>query len=73
MKNIPDMLAAYDKKRERIFVLARPNVCAVKLGKVWHSSVPVPLEEIDEFYELITDFALVKSLVEEAKAELNIL
>ncbi len=72
LKNIPTKLAAYDKKRNRYFVLAPPLVCAVKMNDVWYQSVPVPLEEIDEYYDLITDLHVVKQLVEEAKAELNI-
>ena len=72
VKNVPSILAAVDKKRNRIFVLAVPNVSAVKMNGVWHLSVSVPFEEIDEYYELITDLKLVQSLVEEAKAELNI-
>ena len=72
MKNVPDILAAIDKKRNRIFVLAIPNLCAVRMDGVWYQSAPVPFEEIDVYYELITDFKLVRSLVEEAKAELNI-
>jgi hypothetical protein len=66
------MLAAYDKKRKRIFVLATPNICAIKIENVWQQTDPVPFEEIDEFYELITDLQIIQSLVEEAKAELNI-
>jgi hypothetical protein len=66
------MLAAVDKQRKRIFVLATPNVCAIKKDGMWYQSAPVPFEEIDEFYELITDLQIVEALVEEAKAELRI-
>jgi len=72
VKNVPSILAAIDRKRDRIFVLAVPNVSAVKMNGVWHMSVPVPFEEIDQYYELITDLKLVQSLVEEAKTELKI-
>jgi hypothetical protein len=72
MAKVPTMLAAFDKKRNRIFVLAQPNVCAVRMDGVWHNSVPVPMDEIDNYYDLITDLRIVKSLVEEAKAALEI-
>ena len=67
------MLAGHDKKRSRYFVLARPNICAVKKDGLWYESVPVSMEEIDEFYELITDLSLVEKLVEEAKTELRLI
>ena len=72
VKNVPSVLAAVDKKRDRIFVLAIPNVCTVRMQGVWHQSVPVPMEEIDEYYELISDLGQVKKLVEESRKELNI-
>jgi hypothetical protein len=71
MSNIPSMLAAYDKKRKRIFVLAIPNVSAVKIDDIWHYAIPLSDEEIDQ-YDLITDLRIVKQLVDEAKAELQI-
>jgi hypothetical protein len=73
IKNVPPVLAAIDKKRNRIFVLAIPNICAVKMDGVWHLSQPIPMEEIDEFYDLITDLRVVQSIVDEAKAELRII
>ena len=72
MQNVPDILAAVDKKRNKVFVLARPNVCAVRMDGVWHLSQPIAMEEIDQYYELVTDLRIAQSLVDEAKAELKI-
>ncbi len=66
------MLAAVDKERNRIFVLAIPDVSAIKMDDVWHQSAPISMGEIDKRYKLITDLKVVASLVEEAKVELNI-
>jgi hypothetical protein len=72
MSKFPNMLAAVDKKRDRIFVMAAPNVCAVKKDGMWYQSAPITPSEIDEYYDLITDMNLVEKIVEEAKEDLRI-
>ncbi|MEO6508656.1 MAG: hypothetical protein ABIO02_01775 [Patescibacteria group bacterium] len=72
MSTVPPILAAVDKKRSRIFVLAVPNLSAVCMDGVWHQSVPIPMEEIDNNYELVTDLKEAEKLVKEAREALNI-
>lgn len=71
--NTPKMLAAIDKKRDRVFVLAAPNICAVKKDGMWYESSPIPFEEVDKYYEMITDLSVVKKLVAEAKEDLRMI
>lgn len=70
--NFPDFLVAVDKKRDRVFVLARPHLIAVRIEGVWHYGKELTDREIEENYDLITDVQLAKSWIEEAKAELKL-
>ena len=66
-KNLPNYLAAIDKKRMRIFVLQVPDLCAVKIEGAWQFCKPIGDEEIKEYYELVTDLKAAKKFVAEAR------
>ena len=70
--NYPDILVAIDKKRDRIFILAKPALVAVKKDGEWHYGEKITDEEIELYYELIADLAVTSKIVAEAKAELRI-
>ena len=67
----PDFLVAIYKKRDRVFVLARPHIMAVKIDGVWHYGKGITDGEIDLHYDLVIDVQLAKSWIEEAKAKLR--
>ncbi len=71
IKNLPNYLAAVDKKTGRIFVLASPNLSAIKIDGVWTYHDPLSDEEIKEF-ELISDLVYAAKLVKEAKNSLGL-
>ncbi len=70
--NYPDFLVAIDKKRDRVFVLERPHLIAVRIDGVWHYGQGITDEEIDLQYELVTDVQTAKSWIKKAKVELRI-
>lgn len=71
MAGTPNYLAAVDKKRQRVFVLATPNLSALRFDNKWHCIEPLSEDEIKN-YELITDLRIVLDLVNEAKRQLNL-
>lgn len=70
--NYPGFLVAVDIKRKRVFVLAKPNLIAVKRDDTWYYGEAISDYEIDRHYELITDLKIAEKWIEEAKTELKI-
>lgn len=72
MKNTthPNYLAAIDYKRDQIFVLAPPNLSAIKINGKWKYCSPLTEEEIPNFV-LVTDYEHSLKLVNEAKEALK--
>jgi len=68
----PDYLVAIDKKRDRVFILAKPALIAVKKDGIWYYGEGITDEEIEKSYELVTDLKMAQSYVEEAKAEMRV-
>ncbi len=68
----PDFLVAVDIKRQRIFVIEKPHLIAVKIENVWNYGMQISDTEIDEYYELVTDVQLAKKIIKEAKEELRL-
>ncbi len=66
----PDYLAAIDKKRNRVFVLATPNLSAIKIDGEWKYCEPLTDEEIAQ-YELVTDLETAMFWVSEARDALT--
>ena len=62
----PPYLAAIDKKRQRVFVLAPPYLSALFTEGEWQYAQPLSDEEIAH-YDLVTDPEVIKKLVEQAK------
>lgn len=71
INKIADFLAAVDSENNIYFVMATPNLSAVKVGEVWKYHAPLSDIEIKNF-KLITDLDLALKLVNEAKGALNI-
>ena len=69
----PEYLVAIDERRNRVFVIARPNLIAVKKDDMWYYGEAPPDEEVDNHYELVTDLVKAKKWVVEARAELKLL
>lgn len=70
--SFPDFLVAVDKKRERIFVLEKPHLMAVRIGGEWNYGVSISDEEIEKNYELVTDVQLARKIIAEAKSQLSL-
>lgn len=68
--NHPDYLASIDRERNRVFVLATPELCAIRIDGVWQRCIPLSDEEI-KHYDLIFDFDEAQKLVEEARRALD--
>lgn len=68
----PDYLVATDKERDRVFVLARPHLIAVKMDGQWCYGMEITDQEIKENYELELDKEVCENWIEEAKIALNI-
>jgi hypothetical protein len=70
VKNKPNYLAAIDYKNNRVFVLASPNLSAMRTNGVWEYRTPLTDEEIKDF-DLVIDLKKALELVKEAKVALN--
>lgn len=69
-KNIfPSFLVAMDRKRNRVFVLAQPDICAIKIDGQWRTCKPLSDEEIPQ-YSLIVDPETASFYVNQAKEAL---
>lgn len=66
----PDYLASIDRERNRVFVLAMPELCAIRIDGVWQRCTPLLDEEV-KHYELVMDFDEAQRLVEEARRALD--
>lgn len=71
--NYPGFLVAVDVRRNRVFVLAKPNLMAVKKDGVWYYGEGISDQEIDRHYELVTDLNRAQKWIEEAKSEMKLL
>jgi hypothetical protein len=71
ISKFPPYLAAIDRKRNRIFVLAIPDLCAIRIDGVWHRCQPLPDEEIVN-YNLITNLVEIQKLIASAKKALEL-
>lgn len=65
----PNYLVAVDKKKRRVFVLAQPSLCAIKISGQWQNCQPLSDEEI-QHYDLVTDLSEALALVNEARRSL---
>ena len=70
VNKFPPYLAASTKDGSRVFVLATPNLCALRVDGVWQYTEPLQDSEIEK-YDLITDLVAVQKLIKEAKRALN--
>ncbi len=66
----PNYLAAINRKRKRVFVLAPPNLCAMRIGGVWQYTTPLSDREMEE-YELVVDMDLALRFVTQAHEALE--
>jgi hypothetical protein len=71
MAQNPDYLVAIDLGRQRVFVMARPSLCAIKMDDAWRFCEPLPDEEIG-YYKLVTDAQIASKYVLEAKSALGL-
>lgn len=69
-KTYPPYLAAVDRRRSRMFILAPPHLCAIKIDGAWQVSEPLPDEEIP-YYELVTDLAQAMKIIQQARQALE--
>lgn len=70
-KNVfPTYLSAVNRKRKRVFVLAPPNLCAMRIGGVWQYSSLLSDDEMVE-YEVVLDLELSVRFVEQARETLD--
>lgn len=69
-KTFPNYLAAINRKKKKIFVLAPPNLCAMRMGGVWQYTAPLSEREMEE-YELVLDLELALRFVEQAHEALS--
>ena len=68
----PDFLVAIDIKRDRLFVLEKPHLIAVRIEGAWKYGQHLTDDEIDKYYDLVTDVQLAKKIIKEAKEELRL-
>lgn len=66
----PDFLAAINRKRNRIFVLAVPDLSAIKINGVWRYCLPLSDIETENF-QLVTNVDEALSIVKETKKTLG--
>ncbi len=69
-QTFPNYLAAINRKKKRVFVLAPPNLCAMRIGGVWQYTAPLSEREMEE-YELVVDLDLALRFVEQANEALS--
>lgn len=70
-KNVfPTYLSAINRKKKRVFVLAPPNLCAMRKGGIWQYSTPLSDSEMDG-YELVLDLELSLRFVLQAHEALD--
>lgn len=67
---LPTFLSAINRKKKRVFVLAPPNLCAVRTGGVWQYTTPLSDHEMGE-YELVIDLELSMRFVNQAREALE--
>ncbi len=72
MVKFPEFLVAVDTKRNRIFVIEKPHLIAVKIEGEWNYGMQISDKEIEEYYELVTDIQLAKKILKQAKEELKV-
>lgn len=69
-KTFPNYLAAINRKNKRVFVLAPPNLCAIRIGGKWQYTAPLTERQMEE-YELVMDLELALRFVEQANEALS--
>lgn len=66
----PKFLSAINRKKKRVFVLAPPNLCAIRTGGVWQYTAPLSDHEMEE-YELVVDLELSMRFIDQAREALE--
>lgn len=66
----PTYLSAINRKKKRVFVLAPPNLCAMRIGGVWQYSAPLTDRQMEE-YEIVLDLELSLRFVIQAREALD--
>lgn len=69
-KEFPNYLAAINRKKKKVFVLAPPNLCAIRNGGKWEYTAPLTERQMEE-YELVMDLELAYRFVEQANEALS--
>ncbi len=69
-QQFPNYLSAINRKKKRVFVLAPPNLCAVRIGGEWQYCAPLSDFEMEE-YEVVLDLELSLRFVHQANDALE--